>query len=164
MKRMMLLGTCLLLPFLGCVAAEQPEPMTTTTTRQIVAAEVNIKIDPLPEELIKTGLTDAMVKDAMVNQLQAGSISVNEAIPQPTLTVRIRTITVGLDLATFVQMSFQEEAMLVRNRSMFLAPTWSQISLISCRPEDVKKEVLDAVEKMSQTFASDFIKALQPAG
>jgi hypothetical protein len=54
--------------------------------------------------------------------------------------------------------------MLIRNRSMFQAATWSQASLLSCRPEDLKKEVLDTVTVMTQSFAKDFEKAVQPIG
>ena len=166
MKRMMILGTCILLPFWGFCAEEQSLPMsqptTTTTERHVVAREVTIKIDPLSDELLQAGLTVDMIKEIMVNQLQTAEISVNETIPQPYLVLKIRTIAVGFDIAAFFQLSLQEKAMLVRSRSTFNAATWSQVSLLSCRPEDLKKEVLETVSSMSSSFSKDFTKAFQP--
>lgn len=162
MKRMMLLGACLLVPFLALAAQEQVTPMSTTTPRQVMAREVNIKIDPLSEEQMHAGLSLDEMKNTMIQQLQNADISVNETIAQPTLLLRIRTLQVGLDMATFFQLSLLEEAMLIRNRSLFNAATWSQASLLSCRPEDLKKEVLDTVATMTQSFAKDFSKSLQP--
>jgi hypothetical protein len=161
MKRMMLLGMCLLAPFLACLAQEQQAPMTIATQRQMMAREVNIKIEPLSEEQIQAGLNADEIKDVIVKQLSDAGITVNESISQPTLVLRIRSLKVDYDIATFFQLSLQEESMLIRNRSIFNAMTWSQASLLSCRPEDLKKEVVDTVSDMAQTFAKDFIKATQ---
>lgn len=166
MKRMVVLGTCLLLPLLG-FSAEEPsippsQPSTTTTERHVIAREVTLKIDPLSDEQLQAGLTVDLIREAMVQQLQEADISVNETISQPSLELKVRTIVVGFDMASFFQLSLHEEAMLVRNRSKFNAATWSQVSLLSCRPEDLKKEALETVSMMSRSFAHDFAKALQP--
>lgn len=164
MKRMMLLGACVLTPLLAFAAQEQPAPISTTTVRQTMARAVNIKIDLLTEEHVQAGLTPDEIKEAIVQQLEEANIAVNDALDQPLLVLRIRTLQVGLDMATFFQLSLLEDAMLIRSRSIFQAATWSQVSLLSCRPEDLKKEILDTVSIMTQAFAKDFAHALQPVG
>ena len=166
MKRIMLFGTCLLVPFLAFTAQEQPQPasMTTSTTRQVLAREVNIKIDLLSDEQTQAGFNSDEIKDVIVHELDAAGVTFNEGISQPVLVLRIRTLQVGLDLATFFQLNLLEEAMLIRNRSLFQATTWSQASLLSCRPEELKKEVLDTVTVMTQAFAKDYTQAIQPMG
>ena len=164
MNRMILLGMCVLAPFMAFSGQEQPAPMSTSTPRQMMAREVNIKIDPLSEEQLQAGLSLDEIKGVIAKQLTDADISVNESISQPMLLLRIRTLQVGYDMATFFQLSLLEESMLVRNRSIFNATTWSQASLLSCRPEDLKKEVIDTITVMTQTFAKDFTKAAQPIG
>jgi hypothetical protein len=162
MKRMMLLGMCLMAPFMAFADQEQPAAMSTSVPRQVMAREIQIKIDPFSDEQVQAGLNFDEIKDTIVKQLTDANISVNESISQPVLLLRIRTLQVGYDMATFFQLSLLEESMLIRTRAIFNATTWSQASLLSCRPEDLKKEVLDTVSIMSQSFAKDFSKAGQP--
>jgi hypothetical protein len=103
-----------------------------------------------------------MLREELLKYLTAAQIEENGSLPQPYLSLRVRTIQVGLDMATFFQLSFHEEAMLVRNRSVFVAMTWSQASLLSCRPEELKKEVLSTVDTMAQAFVKDYQKAIRP--
>ena len=165
MKQILLFGICTLLPIFGMAVDQQEEskPISTTTSRQVVGLEVNIRIEPLTEEQTQAGLDTNSLKDAIVQTLSDANIAVNESISQPTLVLRLRTIRVGLDVATFFQLSLLEESMLLRNRALFNASTWSQASLLSCRPEDLKKESLDTVNDMVKSFAKDFLKAMQPA-
>lgn len=160
MKRLLLLGSCILIPFLALEAQEQSGPMPTTTPRQMMAREVQVKIDILSGEESQTGLTADEIKGMIIQQLEAAGISTNETIEQPLLVLRIRSLQVGFDMATFFQLNLLEEAMLIRNRSIFQATTWSQASLLSCRPEDLRKEILDTVTMMVQSFAKDFTNAI----
>ena len=164
MKRILVFGVCALLPIFGVAVDQQQEskPMSTTTLRQVMGLEVNVRVEPLTEEQTQLGLDAASLKDAVVQNLSDTNIAVNESITQPVLVLRLRTIRVGLDVATFFQLSLLEESMLLRNRALFNASTWSQASLLSCRPEDLKKESLDAVDEMTKSFAKDFLKAMQP--
>jgi hypothetical protein len=164
MNRIFFLGLCTLTPIfgMGIEQQEEPKPMSITTPRQAVRLEVNIKVETLTDEQIETGLDANGLKQIIVQTLADSNIEVNESLPQPTLVLRLRTIRVGLDVATFFQLSLLEESMLLRNRALFNASTWSQASLLSCRPEDLKKESLDTVNEMTGAFAKDFIKAMQP--
>ena len=128
----------------------------------MVKQQLGLKIDSLSQELTEAGLTLDMIREAIVKELDLGSIGINETLPLPGLSLRIRTIKVGLDFATYFQLSFLEEAMLVRNRAMYHATTWSQSSIVACRPEELKKEVLDTARLLTQTFARDYNKAMQP--
>lgn len=164
MKGILLFGACALLPIFGVAADQQQEskPMSTMTPRQVMGLEVNVRIEPLTDEQTQLGLDSSSLKEALVQNLSDNNIAVNESISQPVLVLRLRTIRVGLDVATFFQLSLLEESMLLRNRALFNASTWSQASLLSCRPEDLKKESLDAVDEMAKSFAKDFLKAMQP--
>lgn len=136
--------------------------MSVMTARQAIRLEVNVRIEPLTEDQIQAGLDANSLREAMVQTLADSNIEVNESLSQPVLVLRIRTIRVGLDVATFFQMSLLEESMLLRNRALFNASTWSQASLLSCRPEDLKKESQDTVNEMARSFAKEFVKAMQP--
>ena len=164
MNRILIFGLCALVPMLGAVADQQPDAkaMTVMTPRQVVGLEVNVKVEALTEEQTQAGLDIDSLKQAVVQALTDANVDVNENLSQPVLVLRLRTIRVGLDVATFFQLSLLEESMLLRNRALFTASTWSQASLLSCRPEDLKKESLDTVSEMTKAFAKDFIKAMQP--
>ena len=167
----------LALPFLGfCEETNaQPDAMPSTLTPQApVTTETQImpmkpaqtyslsfKIEPLSQEQIQAGVTVELVQALIQKKLEEAGIIVDQSLQQPALVLRIRSIQTGLDIATFFQLSLQESSMLVRNRSLFQAVTWSQASLLACRPEDLKKEVLDTVDMMIQSFAKDYVKALQ---
>jgi|AMWB02.1.fsa_nt_gi hypothetical protein len=164
MTRILFFGVCTLLPILGLAAdlPQESKSMSTMTPRQVMGLEVNVKIEPLTDEQTQIGLDANSLKDTIVQTLSEASVAVNESISQPMLVLRIRTIRVGLDVATFFQLSLLEQSMLLRNRALFNASTWSQASLLSCRPEDLKKESLAAVNEMARSFATDFMKAMQP--
>ena len=163
MKRILIFGLCALLPVLG-TAAEQQETkaMSTLTPRQVVGLEVNVRVEALSDEQTQVGLEANALKDTIVQALTDANVNVNENLSQPVLVLRLRSIRVGLDVATFFQLSLLEESMLLRNRALFNASTWSQASLLTCRPEDLKKESLDTVNEMTKAFAKDFAKAMQP--
>ncbi len=169
MKRFLLCATLALTPFVSPVFGAQDAVQSLGTgDAQIQAVqvpkkslEVSLKIEPLSDEQQKSGLNADELRAEVIQKLQDAGIGVNDSLMQPLLVLRIRTIQSGLDYATFFQLSLQEESMLVRNRSTFNAVTWSQASLLSCRPEDLKKEVMDTVAAMSQSFSKDFTKAIQ---
>ena len=161
MKRLLLLGAFCVSSF--CFAAE---PGTTSTppaeAPQVAVKELALKIDPLSKEQTDTGLTADMLKETIDRELTLGSIDINDALSLPSLILRVRTIRVGLDFATYFQLSFQEEAVLARNRSKYYAVTWSQSSILACRPEDLKNEVIDTVRILTQSFVKDYSKAMKP--
>jgi hypothetical protein len=146
------------------LSAEEPtsEPQPIAASPEKSAKEMGVRVEPLSEELLKAGVTVEILRSELFKYLSVAQIEENGALAHPYLSLRVRTIQVGLDMATFFQLSFHEEAMLVRNRSIFNAMTWSQASLLSCRPEELKKEVLDTVDVMIQSFVKDFQKAIQP--
>lgn len=165
MKRLLLLGACSATFFCfanGPVEEPAPVPEAPRVVPQIVKREIGFKIDPLSQELMDAGLTLDMIKEVISKELDLGSIGLNENLSLPGLSLRMRTIKVGLDYATYFQLSFLEEAMLVRNRAMYHATTWSQSSILACRPEELKNEVLDTVRILAQTFVRDYNKAMQP--
>ncbi|MGR3951319.1 MAG: hypothetical protein QRY74_00100 [Chlamydia sp.] len=168
--KMFLIGTALVLMSLTTSSYGANEANTAKSIQEISIQsapvtkknlEISLKIEPLSDEQQKTGLNMDDLRSEIVHRLHESGITVHDAVTQPVLILRVRTIQSGLDYATFFQLSLQEESMLVRNRSTFNAVTWSQASLLSCRPEDLKREVLDTVAAMVQSFSKDFIKALQ---
>jgi hypothetical protein len=124
-------------------------------------AVVGVRIDPLTDELVKAGLTMDGLKQMIVEQLEDSGIQVDDSLSQPILQLRLRSIAAGFDVATFFQLSLQEESMLVRNRSVFNAITWSQASMLCCRPEDLKKETEATIVLMLQTFSKEYLKSLR---
>lgn len=166
MKRCILCSLCAIVPILGLCQEPVTElqPMSTTTQRQVLPREVSLKIDALTDEQTQAGLTEEELKKTISEILLESDISINESLSQPMLILKIRTIKAGLDCATFFQLSLMEEVMLVRNRAMFSAPTWSQASLLACRPEELRTETIDAISEMTKTFSRDFVKAFQPIG
>lgn len=162
MKRLLVVSALLLVPVLGFCADETSATFELTPAQVKPMHEVAIRIDPLSEEQIRIGITVEMLQGIIEDQLRTASIQNNTSLQHPTLVLRMRTLQVGIDTATFFQLSYLEEAMLVRNRSLFDAPTWSQASLLACRPEDLKKEALDTVTVMTQAFTKDYAKAMQP--
>ncbi len=162
MKRLLVMCACLVVPVLSVWAEDTGVTFELTPPSTKTVREIAVRIEPLSEEQLRAGITVDMLHDAIQNQLQTASIQINDSLLHPTLVLRMRTLQVGLDTASFFQLSFLEEAMLVRNRSLFDALTWSQASLLACRPEDLKKEVVDTVTTMAQAFVKDYVKAMQP--
>jgi hypothetical protein len=163
MKRLLLFGACLF-SSLNTLALDATFPTEITVTPDQKAMHktvVTIKIDPFSDDQIKAGLNSEELKIQIQKQLLASGIEVDDNITQPQLLLRIRTIEAGFDFATVFQLSLHEESMLVRNRSVFNAITWSQASLLCCRPEDLKKETAETVSMMVQKFAQEYLKALR---
>ena len=124
--------------------------------------EINLRIDPLTDEQLKNGLTMEMIKEAVTKRLSDFEIPVSETVAHPILVLRVKSILFGVDIATYFQLSLMEESMLLRSRTIFNAITWSQASLLSCRPEDLKQEVTETVDTMVQAFAKDYKKSVAP--
>jgi len=164
MKRFLV---CMMLGFLSCfVIAEETtkEPASLSMAHPLAkeARDLRVQIEPLSEDQKKTGLTEKMLHEVIEKNLQMIGVRINDQREDPYLVLRVRTIPVGLDLASFVQLSFYEDAMLARNRSMFHAMTWSQASLISCMPEALPKELKEIIHMMITTFNKDYLEAMQP--
>lgn len=140
----------------------QPLPIQSIPSTPIAQTpKVALKIEPLSQEQMQAGITSDILQSLVQKKLEETGVTIDQSIQQPNLILRVRSIQTGLDIATFFQLSLQEDSMLVRNRSLFQAITWSQASLLACRPEDLKKEILETVEMMAQAFAKDYNKALQ---
>jgi len=166
MKRSFLLGACLALPLFSCFSNEavaEPEPEAVSTPVQAHIPALSIRVDPVSAEQQQAGVTTEMLQEAVTKELLAVAIPIDEQVAQPSLVLKVRSIQVGLDIATFFQLSLFEKSMLVRNRAMFNATTWSQTALLSCPPEKLKKELLETVTVMAQNFAREYLKAHQSA-
>lgn len=162
MKRNLLFFACVL-PFLAYGdLAELESESSQIVTQPARTRGLCLKIDPLSDEQSKTGLSLAALRQEVVSTLENAGITVDDSLSQPCLTLRLRTIPVGLDLATFFQLSLSEDAMLARARSMFMAQTWAQASIMSCRPENLPKEAKETTALMAKAFAKDFLKAFLP--
>jgi outer membrane lipopolysaccharide assembly protein LptE/RlpB len=145
-----------------CLASEVVAPVEQQTVTSRAGWPVRLQIDQFSKEQVAAGLDMNTVKSFVEQQLKNSSFVVSEDSSVPSLVLRIRSVTIGLDIATFIQLSFTEEAMLARNRSMFQAVTWSQASLIGCPQKDLSREVTDVVKIMLQAFAKDYAVAMQP--
>lgn len=166
MKAFFVYAACVLLPVFGCFGENEDNSQIIPATSQPTTSQlqpINIKIEPLSEEQKQANLSINLLRETIMNALDEARISVNEQLDQPMLVLKIRSIQVGLDIATFFNLSLLEQAMLVRNRGMFNAATWSQTALLSCPPEKLKKEILETVQTMATNFAKEYVKALQPA-
>jgi len=161
MKRFFALGFCLLLPYFAGFC-EESIPISEPKPEQTPIQPVNIKVEPLGEELQRADLTTDSLKNILVEALSDSNIPLDENLSQPVLVLKVRSIQVGLDVATFFHLNLLEQSMLVRNRALFNATTWSQTALLSCPPEKLKKEVIETVTVMSENFTKEYHKALQP--
>ena len=160
MKRLLLLGTCLSLPLFVCFADQEDFQLEPELEQARIPA-LSLRVDPVSAEQQQAGLTAEMLQEAVTKEILAVAIPIDEQVSLPSLVLKVRSIQVGLDVATFFQLSLFEKSMLVRNRAMFNATTWSQTALLSCPPEKLKKEILETVSLMSQNFAREYLKAHQ---
>ncbi len=145
----------------------QPTPQPQSTMISIPKTvsglkPINLRIEPLSDDQMKNGLSMDALKDMVMKRLSDSDITISANVTQPILILRVRSIPSGVDIATYFQLSLMEESMLLRNRSMYNAITWSQASLLSCRPEELQKEVAESVDSMVQAFAKDYKKAFAP--
>ena len=161
MKCLMLLGACCLASF--CSAEEPVATPTQSIDHPQVKREIGLKIDPLSKEQTDAGLTPEMIIQTLSNELELGAIYINTNLAFPTLVLHMRTAQIGLDMATYFQLCFEEEAMLVRTRSMYHATTWCQNSILTCDPLNLKKEALETAAILVKTFVKDYNKAMTPA-
>lgn len=121
--------------------------------------EIQVRVEPISDEQVKNGITQESIKNLVLTQLAENDVPVSSTVQQPILVLRVRSIMSGLDIATYFQLSLMEESMLIRNRSTFNAITWSQASLLTCRPEEFQNEVVQSVNAMVQAFTKDYKKA-----
>jgi len=161
MKRLLTYGACLLLPIFSCFAQEPVED-TIVIAEQNKIQSLSFRIEPLNDEQMQAGITQELLQEIISKELANHRIPVDPQLTQPSLVLKIRSIQVGLDIATFFQLQLYEQALLVRNRGLFNATTWSQTALLSCPPEKLKQEVVETVTLLSQNFAKEYSKALSP--
>jgi len=170
MKYFCALACSLALPFLGfCQDMPKeaqdiqikPATVQSVPPKPVPSYSIALKIEPLSQEQVQAGVTNELLQSLIQKKLEETGVTLDSSLQQPMLVLRVRSIQTGLDIATFFQLSLQEDSMLVRNRSLFQAVTWSQASLLACRPEDLKKEVIETIDMMTQAFAKDYMKALQ---
>lgn len=168
MKRHIFLSLAALLLGLNFLSADATSGSSDSNgTTQVISLpkqnrgmkEIQVRVEPISEEQIKNGISQESIKNLVLTHLAENDIPVSSSVQQPILVLRIRSITSGLDIATYFQLSLMEESLLIRNRSTFNAITWSQASLLTCRPEDYQNEVVETVNGMVQAFVKDYKKA-----
>lgn len=137
--------------------------VTKTVVVPRVEGTIRLQIDPFSKEQIAAGLDATAVRNQVATFLDSSGINLSDEPSLPLLNLRIRSVNIGLDVATFLQLSFSERAMLERNRSMFFAITWSQASLVGSPQKALAQEVSDILGLMLHAFVNDYAEAFQPA-
>ena len=163
MKHVLFLGICCAASF---CSAEELAPISVQNIEhsQISKREIGLRIDPLTKEQLDSGLTLDLITETIAKELEANFIYINPSLTLPGLVLHIHTIQLGLDLASYFQLNFQEEAMLVRTRTMYYAATWGQNSILTCAQSKLKQDTIETVSILAKSFAKDYNKAMTPNG
>jgi hypothetical protein len=147
--------------FLHSVEKDFTMPLTTPT--QAAPREVRLQLEISDNDTKVYGIQQANLYTEISTRLALGQIMVKPDTHLPLLLLRVKSIDADRAVATFIQLSFSEDATLTRNKSSILAMTWSQATLISGPKEEVAKEVTQTVITMVNTFILDYQKAMAPA-
>lgn len=160
MKHLLFLGICCLTSF--CLAEETLIPIQNIDQNQITKREIGLRIDPLTKEQLDSGVTPELLTETIAKELEANLIYINLNQTLPRLVLHIHTTQLGLDLASFFQLNFHEEAMLVRTHTMYHATTWGQNSILTCAASKLKEDTIETVALLAKSFARDYNKAMTP--
>jgi len=123
-----------------------------------VSRAVRMQIEATDKDIATYGLTKTQIFNEISSRLSLAQIGISTGPKDPLLLLRIRTIEANRVIATFVQMSFFEDATLIRNNGAILALTWSQASMIACEIHEWPKQVSDSIISMTNEFVLSYNK------
>lgn len=123
-----------------------------------VSRNVRVQIEATEKDLNMYGLAKTQIFNEISSRLSLAQIGISTSPKDPLLLLRIRTIDANRVVATFVQMSFFEDATLVRNNGAIMALTWSQASMIACEAHEWPKQVSDSIISMTNEFVLSYNK------
>ena len=159
---MLLLNCAALMADAPPAPSSQEFSMPVVTPTQTAPRQIRILLEIADNDIKDYGLSQAMIYNEIQTRLQLAQIQIKDEPKLPQLVLRIKSIQADRAIATFIQFSFYEEAILVRNQNSLQALTWSQATLISCAKEDLAKEVNPIIIQMINSFILDYQKALSP--
>ncbi len=144
-------------------SAEKEFSMPLSTPSQQAPRQVRLQIELSEADVKDYGMQQSTLYTEIATRLSLGQIQIQDDPSLPLLILRIKSIQADRAIATFVQMAFFEDAVLVRNNSNILAMTWSQATMITSSKEDLTKEVSQAMIAMTNAFILDYQKAMVPS-
>lgn len=165
MKKLLL--ACLLSSTLSLLQADAPAPATdyamplkTQKEQAAVPRVVRLILDVSENDIQEYGLQLSTINTEIATRLQLAQIQIKDEQGFPQLVLRIKSILADRAIATFVQMSYAEDATLSRTLNSVMAITWSQATMISCAKEDLVREVTQVVVQMTNNFILDYQKVM----
>ena len=153
--------TFLVTLFLGTqmlLADSTPLP-SNTITQKTQRPKVRLEVQAANEEIEPYGIKLQELQSSLTSKLNLANILVESNSQNPLLLLRLKTVEMGDELATFVQLAFFEEAELIRNKGMISAITWSQASLLTTPKKDFASELTKTVDSMLSSFIIEYNKA-----
>lgn len=122
--------------------------------------QIQLQVDIAEGDIKDYGLDQSAVMHELSTRLSLAQIQIKDDPAFPKLVLRIKSIQADRAVATFVQLGFFEDSMLIRNKSSIPALTWSQATLISGPKEEMTKEVTQIIVSMINSFIMDYNKAM----
>ena len=125
-----------------------------------VKRQIQFLLDMQTEEIGGISLDQKGIHEDVETRLKLAQIDIVTDPAFPQLVLRIKSIPVGHDAcATFLQLTFLEEALLKRNQSPLMAVTWSRGLLLASNNDQYVPEVTSTISGMVNAFILDYQKA-----
>lgn len=154
-----------LLLLIHSLAAEEYQ-MSLHDPESTAKRQIQLQIDIRTEEMEGISLDQKSIYTDIETRLQLAQISIVQDSTLPQLILRIKSIPIGTTAcATFLQLTFLEEAFLKRNQTPLMAVTWSRGLLLAAEKDQYASEILSTTSSMINAFILDYQKAFskQPA-
>jgi hypothetical protein len=121
--------------------------------------KIRLQVEANPQETEPYGLKVQNLQTEIMTKLIQADIHIEDDMTNPLLVLRLKSLEVESDVATFVQLAFFEQALLARNNNNVMAMTWSQASLLATSKDNYINEVTTSALAMTDAFIKDFKKA-----
>ena len=120
--------------------------------------QIRLQVEMADAEVNPLGIQQKTMFTDLLTKLVQSNVPVGEDAQNPLLLFRLKSIEVGDTVIAFVQLAYFEQAELERNKSMVMAMTWSQATLVTTSKKEFAASVASTAMSMCSAFTLEYHK------
>lgn len=118
--------------------------------------DLRLQVEVAESEMSPLGMSKDSLEAIVQKLLMDSGITVASDSDRPLLMLRVKSVLSQTIVASFIQLAFYENAILLRGNNKIQAMTWSQAALLTTGKAEMAQETVKAVTAMTNLFIKDY--------
>lgn len=139
------------------VQADAPQgAMANQSSTAQASGDLRLQVEVAESEMSPLGMSKDSLESVVQKLLTDSGITVASDTDRPLLMLRVKSVLSQTIVASFIQLAFYENALLLRGNNKIQAMTWSQAALLTTGKAEMAGETVKAVTAMTNLFIKDY--------